>query len=392
MTDTGSGPGSDVAGGEDSGRARSLHHAVNLTRRVPLSVLDLVPVGTGTTPTDAVRGSLELARHAERLGFIRYWLAEHHGMPGIASSATAILIGQVAAATGTIRVGSGGVMLPNHAPLAVAEQFGTLGALFPGRIDLGIGRAPGTDPATARALRRTAGLLAVDDFPEQLAELTTFLAGGDFAADHPMRGVHAFPQSPVPPIWLLGSSGYSAQVAGMLGLPFAFAHHFSSANTVPALELYRRSFRPSPGREQPYAIVAAAVVCAEDDERAEWLAAPVRLAMLRIRGGRPGVFPSPEEAAAHAWTPQERAAAENATASHIVGSPSTVRAGIDALLDVTGADEIMITTNVHRLADRIRSYELVADLGGLTPADPATAVVAPAVAPVVTPVGASRSQ
>jgi luciferase family oxidoreductase group 1 len=196
--------------------------------------------------------------------------------------------------------------------------------------------------------------------------------------------VHAFPQSPPPPIWLLGSSGYSAQVAGMLGLPFAFAHHFSSANTVPALDLYRRSFRPSPGREQPYAIVAAAVVCAEDDERAEWLAAPVRLAMLRIRGGRPDVFPSPEEAAAHAWTPQERAAAENATSSHIVGSASTVRAGIDALLDVTGADEIMITTNVPRLADRIRSYELVAELGGLIPAEPVAAASAP--------VGASRAR
>ncbi|WP_235826219.1 LLM class flavin-dependent oxidoreductase [Candidatus Frankia alpina] len=381
---TATGAGGAVAGGEDGGPVTSLEPRVNPTRSVPLSVLDLVPVGTGTTPADAVRGSLDLARHAERLGFTRYWLAEHHGMPGIASSATSILIGQVAAATSTIRVGSGGVMLPNHAPLAVAEQFGTLGTLFPGRIDLGIGRAPGTDPATARALRRTAGLLAVDDFPEQLSELTTFLSGGEFAADHAMRGVHAFPQAQVPPIWLLGSSGYSAQVAGVLGLPFAFAHHFSPANTVPALELYRRSFRPSPGRERPYAIVAAAVVCAEDDERAEWLAAPVRLAMLRIRGGRPGVFPSPEEAAAHSWTPQERAAAENATASHIVGSPSTVRAGLDALLDVTDADEIMITTNAHRPADRIRSYELVAEIGGLAQARPA--------APVATPVGAARSR
>jgi luciferase family oxidoreductase group 1 len=331
-------------------------------------VLDLVPVGGGVTPTEAVRGSLELARRAERLGYTRYWLAEHHGMPGIASSATSILIGQVAAATSTIRVGSGGVMLPNHAPLAIAEQFGTLGILFPGRIDLGIGRAPGTDPATAQALRRNAGLLAVDDFPEQLSELTTFLAGGEFPADHPMRGVAAFPQAPVPPIWLLGSSGYSAQVAGMLGLPFAFAHHFSSANTVPALDLYRRSFRPSSGREQPYAIVAAAVLCADDDERAEWLAAPVRLAMLRLRGGRPGTFPSPQEAAAHVWTPQERAMAENLTSSHIVGSPTTVRAGLDALLDATDADEIMVVTNVQRPADRIRSLELVAELGGLSPA------------------------
>ncbi|MCM3884079.1 LLM class flavin-dependent oxidoreductase [Frankia sp. R82] len=340
---------------------------MSLTRRVPLSVLDLVPVGGGVPASTALQGSLELARQAERLGYTRYWLAEHHGMPGIASSATTLLIGQIAAATSTIRVGSGGVMLPNHAPLAVAEAFGTLGTLFPGRIDLGIGRAPGTDPATARALRRTAGPLAVDDFPQQLSELTTFLAGGEFPEGHPMRGVQAFPQAPVPPIWLLGSSGYSAQVAGMLGLPFAFAHHFSSANTIPALELYRRSFQPSPGRERPYAIVATAVMCADDDERAEWLHSPVRLAMLRLRGGRPGTFPSPQEAAVHPWTPQERAAADNITASHIVGSPLTVRAGLDALLDATGADEIMVVTNAQEPADRIRCLELVADLGGLTP-------------------------
>ncbi len=350
----------------------ALRPVVSPTRRVPLSVLDLVPVGTGVTPTEAIRGSLELARRAERLGYTRYWLAEHHGMPGIASTATALLIGQVAAATSTIRVGSGGVMLPNHAPLAVAEQFGTLGALFPGRIDLGIGRAPGTDPATARALRRTAGSLAVDDFTDRLAELTTFLAGSAFEADHPMHGVAAFPQAPPPPLWLLGSSGYSAQVAGMLGLPFAFAHHFSAANTVPALDLYRRAFRPSPGRERPYAIVAAAVICAEDDDQAQWLQAPVRLAMLRLRGGRPGTFPSPQEAADHPWTSQERAAAENSTASHIVGSPTTVRAGLDALLDETGADELMVVTNTQRPADRVRSLELVAEIGDLAPAGSAS--------------------
>lgn len=349
---------------------------------MPLSVLDLVPVGTGVTAAQALQGSLALARRVEDLGYSRYWLAEHHGMPGIASSATALLIGQIAAATGTIRVGSGGVMLPNHAPLAVAEQFGTLGVLFPGRIDLGIGRAPGTDPATARALRRGAGVVSADHFPEQLSELTTFLAGGSFPADHPMHGVAAFPQAPAPPIWLLGSSGYSAQVAGMLGLPFAFAHHFSAANTLPALDLYRRSFRPSAGRERPYAIVAAAALCAEDDERAEWLAAPVRLAMLRLRGGRPGVFPSPEEAAAHAWTPQERAAAENITGSHIVGSPTTVRAGLDALLDATEADEIMIVTNTHQPADRVRSYELIADLAGLTPAPTTTTGLITATGPI----------
>jgi luciferase family oxidoreductase group 1 len=358
---------------------------------VPLSVLDLVPVGTGVTAAQALRGSLDLARGVEHLGYTRYWLAEHHGMPGIASSATALLIGQIAAATSTIRVGSGGVMLPNHAPLAVAEQFGTLGTLFPGRIDLGIGRAPGTDPATARALRRGASAVGADDFPQALSDLTTFLAGGAFPADHPLHGVGAFPQAPAPPIWLLGSSGYSAQVAGTLGLPFAFAHHFSAANTLPALDLYRRSFRPSPGRERPYAIVAAAVLCAEDDERAEWLAAPVRLAMLRLRGGRPGVFPSPEEAAAHAWTPQERAAAENITGSHIVGSPATVRAGLDALLDATEADEIMIVTNAHRPADRLRSYELIADLTNLASAGAVTTTPADAIRPTANTANTANS-
>jgi luciferase family oxidoreductase group 1 len=339
---------------------------------VPLSVLDLVPVGTGVSPGEAIRNSQDLARRTEELGYLRYWLAEHHGMPGIASSATALLISQVAAATSTIRVGSGGIMLPNHAPLAVAEQFGTLGALFPGRIDLGLGRAPGTDQATARALRRTTGMLAVDDFPEQLAELTTFLAGGTFDVGHPLHGVSAVPQAGMPPIWLLGSSGYSAQVAGILSLPFAFAHHFSSENTLPALELYRSSFRPSPGRDRPYAMVAAAVLCAEDDERAEWLAGPIRLTMLRLRSGRPAAFPSPEEAAAYPWTDREHAAALQATASHIVGSPETVRAGLSDLLAATQADEIMVVTNVHGHADRVRSYELVADLG-VTPTGGATA-------------------
>ncbi|MBX6388699.1 MAG: LLM class flavin-dependent oxidoreductase [Frankia sp.] len=333
---------------------------------MPLSVLDLVPVGTGVTPGEAIRNSLDLARRTEELGYLRYWLAEHHGMPGIASTATAVLIGQVAAATRTIRVGSGGVMLPNHAPLVIAEQFGTLGAMFPGRIDLGIGRAPGTDQKTARALRRTPPTerLDVDDFPDQLVELTTFLSGGEFPQGHPLHGVTAWPRAEMPPIWLLGSSGYSAQVAGILGLPFAFAHHFSSQNTLPALELYRASFRQAPGRERPYAMVAAAVIVAEDDERAEYLAGPTRLTMLRLRTGKPAPYPSPEEAAAYPWTDLERTIARNATASHIVGSPATVRAGLAKLLAATRADELMITTNVHGHADRVRSYELLAELAG----------------------------
>ena len=330
---------------------------------LPLSVLDLVPVGSGVTPGQAIRNSMELARRAEALGFTRYWLAEHHGMPGIASTATALLIGQIAGATTSIRVGSGGVMLPNHAPLVVAEQFGTLGAMFPGRIDLGLGRAPGTDQATARALRRTAGpLRGEDDFPEQLAELTTFLAGAEFPVGHRLHGVTAFPRAEVPPIWLLGSSGYSAQVAGILSLPFAFAHHFSSQNTLPALELYRSSFRPSAGRDRPYAIVAAAVLVADTDERAQWLSGPIRLTMMRLRSGKPQTYPTPQEAAAYPWTDLERQIAWQATGSHVVGSPETVRRGLQELLDATAADELMITTMVSDHADRVHSYELLADL------------------------------
>jgi luciferase family oxidoreductase group 1 len=341
---------------------------VSLSRPLPLSVLDLVPVGAGVAPEQAVRNSLDLAAHAERWGYTRYWLAEHHGMPGVASSATAILIGQVAAATSTIRVGSGGVMLPNHAPLVIAEQFGTLGAFFPGRVDLGIGRAPGTDQMTARALRRGSGPLSAEDFPEQLGELLAFLRG-EFPEDHPLASVLAVPRAPMPPVWLLGSSGYSAQLAGVLGLPFAFAHHFSGGNTVPALALYRDSFRPRPGRDRPYAMVAAAVLCADTDERAHWLADSVRLGMLRLRQGRPIPFPSPEQAAAHPWTPAERAAADAATSSHLVGGPETIRAGLERLMEATGADEIMITANVHGHADRLRSYELIAELAGpLAPA------------------------
>ncbi len=344
---------------------RRLSFEVSLNRAVPLSVLDLVPVASGSTPTHAVRNTLDLARHAERLGYTRYWIAEHHGMPGIASSATSILIGQVGAATSGIRIGSGGIMLPNHAPLVIAEQFGTLGALFPGRVDLGIGRAPGTDAATARALRRSTGPLSADDFPAQLAELVAFL-GDTFPPDHPLRAVTAVPHSDMPPIWLLGSSGYSAQAAGILGLPFAFAHHFSSANTRPALDLYRSTFRPSPGRDRPYAMVAAAVLCAETDTAAQWLAGPTKLAMLRLRHGQPGVFPTPAQAHAYPWTPAERAAADSATASHIVGSPETVRVDLDALIDATDADEIMITTNVNPHADRLRSYELIAEFADLS--------------------------
>ena len=331
-----------------------------------LSVLDLAPVASDVAPGDALRASTELAQAAERLGYHRYWVAEHHGMPGIASSAPAVLIAHLAAATRTLRLGSGGVMLPNHAPLVVAEQFGMLEALHPGRIDLGIGRAPGTDRLTAHALRRAA---SVDDFPQELAELMAFLgAGPQFPDDHPYQAVRAVPFGDNPPaIWLLGSSGFSAQLAGRLGLPFAFAHHFSSANTIPALDLYRASFQPSDVLDKPYAIVTAAAICADTAEEAQRLAAPAGLSVLRLRSGKPGLLPTPEEALAYPYTPQDRQAIESFTASYVVGDPETVRAGLDDLQARTSANELMIATNVGDPKARIRSYELIADQFRLTP-------------------------
>ena len=260
---------------------------------VPLSVLDLAPVPDGGTAAQALHATIDLARHAERLGYRRFWVAEHHNMPGIASSAPPVLISHIADATTTMRVGSGGVMLPNHVSLVVAEQFGMLEALHPGRIDLGIGRAPGTDQVTAAALRRSPEALSADDFPDQLMDLLGFFTGR-WPENHPFAQITAVPgRGNLPAMWLLGSSGYSAQVAGLLGLPFAFAHHFSAANTLPALALYRKHFRPSDVLDRPYAMVAAAVVCAETDERARFLAGSVALSFLRLRSGRPGPMPSP---------------------------------------------------------------------------------------------------
>lgn len=318
---------------------------------------------SGSTAVAALRNTVELAQHTERLGYHRYWLAEHHNMPGIASSSPAVLIGRVADATSRLRVGSGGVMLPNHPPLVVAEQFGTLEALHPGRIDLGIGRAPGTDQNTARALRRSTSPLSADDFPQQLGELLRYFAEPD--GSEPDGGITATPApGNRPPLWLLGSSGYSAQVAGVLGLPFAFAHHFSPANTLPALDLYRSAFQPSADLASPYAMVALSVIAAESDPDAQRLAEPGGLAFLRLRGGRPGLFPSPEEAAAYPYTPLERAMVSERLASQVVGGPDTVRARLDELLARTDADELMITTMVHDHTDRLRSYELVADVFG----------------------------
>ncbi|WP_233153462.1 LLM class flavin-dependent oxidoreductase [Kineosporia sp. R_H_3] len=332
--------------------------------RVPLSVLDLAPVGAGRTPHDAVTATLELARAVEDLGFTRYWLAEHHNMPGIASSAPAVLIGAVAAATRRIRVGSGGVMLPNHPPLVVAEQFGTLDALHPGRIDLGLGRAPGTDGATARALRRSVDPLSADDFPEQLADLVAFLDGG-FPPGHPYAAIRAVPApGGRVPVWLLGSSGYSAQVAGALGLPFAFAHHFSARNTLPALDLYRSAFTPSAVLDRPYAVVAVQVVLAEDDERARFLAGSGALSFVRLAQGRPGPVPTPEEAAAYPWTPSELAIVADRLDGQAVGGPGTVGRVLADLLAASAADELMVTTIVHDPAERLASYRRLHALFG----------------------------
>ena len=320
---------------------------------VPLSVLDLVPIGSGSTATVALKHSTALIRRAEELGFHRYWVAEHHGMPGIASSSPAVLIAHLAGVTSRIRVGSGGVMLPNHQPLVIAEQFGMLDALHPGRIDLGIGRAPGTDQRTARALRRGAAQLGADDFPQELTELASYFRG-----EGPVVAVPAHGQQPA--MWLLGSSGYSAQLAGLLGLPFAFAHHFSAENTLPALALYRETFRPSPMLSEPYSMIAASVLAAGTDEEARRLALPSALQFLRLRLGQPGPVPTPEEASTYPYSEQERAFVEDRLAGQIIGSSDTVRDGVHELLERTGVDELMVVTSTHDGADRLRSYELLA--------------------------------
>jgi luciferase family oxidoreductase group 1 len=329
---------------------------VPLAAPVPLSVLDLAPVAEGSRPSDALANSLDLARLAEDLGYHRYWVAEHHNMPGIASSAPAVLIAHLAAGTRTLRLGSGGVMLPNHAPLVIAEQFGTLEALHPGRVDLGLGRAPGTDGYTAAALRHRIDGGGGDDFPDQLIELLAYFDG---RVEH----ITATPgEGDRPDIWLLGSSGYSAELAGYLGLPFAFARHFSARNTLPALQLYRDRFRPSARLEQPYAMVCTGIVCADTSEAAERIVASSRLSILNLRRGRPGRLPSPDEALAHTFTEQERAVVDEHMAGYIVGDPEAVRAGVDELLAATAANELMVSTSAFHHADRRRSFELVAGL------------------------------
>ena len=329
-----------------------------------LSVLDLAPVPSGSTVGDAIRNSIDLVQRVEALGFHRYWVAEHHNMPGIASSSPAVLLAHLAMVTSAIRLGSGGVMLPNHAPLAIAEQFGMLEAVHPGRIDLGLGRAPGSDPTTARALRG-ARLAESDDFLARLGELLAFF-DGTFPADHPYARVTAVPgHGHRPEIWMLGSSDYGAQVAGQMGIPFSFAHHFGMGGTDLALDLYRQNFRPSEGLDAPYAMIGVGVVCAESEEHARFLAGASALSFLRLRQGRPSRMPTPEEAAAEQYTPAERELMQHRMRNTVIGTPSQVAEQLSRLQLATGVDELMVTTATHAHADRVRSFELVAEACGL---------------------------
>jgi luciferase family oxidoreductase group 1 len=328
---------------------------------IPLSVLDLATVATGSTPAKALQSTTKTSTVVERLGYHRLWVAEHHGMPAVASSAPAVLIAHLANATTVLRIGSGGVMLPNHSPLVVAEQFGTLEALHPGRIDLGLGRAPGTDPATAQALRRTQDL-NVDSFPNDVVELINYLLAREGPPTHPS----ANPGSGyLPEVWLLGSSVFSAQLAGLLGLPFSFAYHFAPKLLDDALETYRSTFRPSILHNEPQVMVAVSVLCAPSDEEARWLSGSTALSILQLRSGRLGLLPSPEEAEQYPFTSLEMAVAEEAMSTHLIGNPGVVHAGLVALQKRTDADEIMLSTRMHSDDARIESLTLVAREWGL---------------------------
>ena len=321
-----------------------------------LSVLDLATVGEGATPADALADSTTLAQTAERLGFRRFWVAEHHAMAAVASSAPAVLLAHLAAATTRIRVGAGGVMLPNHAPFVVAEQFATLAALHPGRVDLGLGRAPGTDPVTTRALRRAA-TLGHDTFPDDVVELVGYF--------DPRRAIHPTPTPGpgyAPEVWLLGSSTYSARLAALLGLPFAFAYHFAPQLLDEALDAYRGGFRPSPSLDAPRVMVGVSVVCAESDDDARFLAGPSALQILLRSKGRGGPLSRPETAATHPYTAGERAFVAAALMSHVIGGPATVRAGLAGLARRTRADELILSTRVHSLEDRVASLRLTASV------------------------------
>lgn len=326
---------------------------------IPLSVLDLSPIVAGGDAQQALRNTLSLAQHAERLGFNRFWLAEHHNMVGIASAATAVVIGYVANGTSRIRVGSGGIMLPNHPPLVIAEQFGTLESLHPGRIDLGLGRAPGTDRATMHALRRDP--MAADNFPRDVTELQSY-----FRDAEPGQTVRAVPGAGLRvPIWLLGSSTFSAQLAAMLGLPFAFASHFAPDQMHAALALYRDGYQPSAEHPAPYAMLGVSVVAADDDGEARRLATSLQQQFVALQRGRPVQLQPPVDDMSALWSEWERSAVERTLRQAIVGGPDTVGRGLARLIAQTGADELMITSHIHDHQARLRSYEIVAELGAL---------------------------
>jgi luciferase family oxidoreductase group 1 len=322
----------------------------------PLSVLDLAPIVEGATPGEALRNSVDLAQHAERWGYHRFWLAEHHNAIGITSAATAVVIAHVAARTQTIRVGAGGIMLPNHAPLVIAEQFGTLEALHPGRIDLGLGRAPGTDQLTIHALRRDAA--SADTFPQDVLELQHYLDDAK-----PGQAVRATPGAGSRvPLWILGSSLFGAQLAAMLGLPYAFASHFAPDALLPALDVYRSTFRPSEQLQQPQEMVGANVIVADDDDTARRLFTSAQQSFTNILRGRRGQLPPPLDDIESYWTPVERERASAMLRRSFVGSPDTVRAGLEAFQAETEADEIIVAAAIHDHAARLRSYELLGQL------------------------------
>ncbi|WP_428674637.1 LLM class flavin-dependent oxidoreductase [Reyranella sp.] len=326
---------------------------------IPFSILDLSPINQGSDAAQAFRNTLDLAQHAERWGYKRFWLAEHHNMPGIASAATAVAIGYVAGGTRTIRVGSGGVMLPNHAPLVIAEQFGTLQSLYGDRIDLGLGRAPGTDQRTARALRRDLTGNA-ENFPRDVLELQALLG-----PVRPGQAVRAVPGAGSRiPLWLLGSSTYSAQLAAALGLPFAFASHFAPADLMPALGLYRAQFRPSEQLERPYAMVGVNVFAAETEAEARRLSTSLQQQFISLRRGAPGPLPPPLDSMDGHWSPMERAGVEQALSCSAVGTPDVVQGRLEALIAETKADELMLTAQIFDHAARLRSFEIAADACG----------------------------
>ena len=322
---------------------------------IPFSILDLAPVPVGSDTGQALRNTVALAQHAERWGFNRYWLAEHHGMAGIASAATAVVIGQVAAATTHIRVGAGGIMLPNHAPLVIAEQFGTLATLFPGRIDLGLGRAPGTDQITARALRRNLAASA-EEFPQDVMELMAYLGPPD-----PTQPVRAIPgEGTQVPVWILGSSLFGAQLAAALGLPFAFASHFAPGQMQQAVDVYRRQFRPSQQLQSPYVMVGYNVFAADTDEQAQLLASSMQQAFVALRSGRPGKLPPPVPGYLDSLPPMQRSMLEQVLSCSAIGAPDTVQARMASFIEQVQPDELIITSQMFDHQARLRSYEIVA--------------------------------